>query len=293
MDASTHTVPPSRIHLRALGLAAILFAVFTTATGLYARYGYAVVLRVYEEYQVWRAEERVGSGKLVELGDYLCVDPANLRVRGLLVNQWIEFKDPGRAYQAAREGLSVVTPEQRPIAMLLVARAQIASGSLKDAAETYREVLSAVGESCEAHYGLAHIAAAKGEFEQMRIEYEECKRFIVSWPGSTPDFIQRATEALRSTEWNTTPPLYANSDDAFFVMVSLYAEILGNIGFTDPLKRVVDFKEAPPFALFLRGVSEELGNNRDAALDFYQRAAAEGDALGAYAHSRLGRAPAN
>jgi len=46
---------------------------------------------------------------------------------------------------------------------------------------------------------------------------------------------------------------------------------------------------APAAAYFLRGVYEEEQGRVDAAREFYQTAAHEGDALGAFAYTRLNR----
>ncbi len=279
---TSSTASATRIHRYALVLGGSLFVLFVAASGLYARYGYAVVLWVFEEHQIGRAEDRVGPGKLVELEDYLRVDPANLRVRGLLVNQWIEFNDPAGAVEAARAGLAAAPADQRPIAMLLYARAQLASGSLGEAESTYREVLQALGESGEAHYGLAHIAAARGEFETMRKEYQSFKN--TKETSNTSDFSAK----VRTGESFIFRLLKPTVTIAQTTSVALMYEISGDIEDSlSMIHQLEEFSGAPPFALFLRGVCEEEQDHRDAALDFYKRAAGKGDALGAFAYRRL------
>ncbi len=277
---TSSTASATRIRRYALALGGSLFVLFVAASGLYARYGYTVVLWVFEEHQIGRAEDRVGPGKLVELEDYLRVDPANLRVRGLLVNQWIEFNDPAGAIEAARAGLAAAPATQRPIAMLLYARAQLASGSLGEAESTYREVLQALGESGEAHYGLAHIAAARRNFKIMR---EQFAMFVSAGTReSSPDFA-RAFDAAQLSPFER-----ATRTQAEFVNYGLRMLRIGEFETAlAGLGNIQDFSGTPAEALFWRGVYEEEQGRRDAALDFYKRAAGEGDALGAFAYRRL------
>jgi Tfp pilus assembly protein PilF len=284
MNIPLDPAPPANrasVHVRALTLAAVLLVVFIATTGLYARYGYRFVLRVYEQHQLGRVADAKGSGKLVEYEDYLRVDPSNLRMRGLLINQLIEFHDPGRALAVAQEGGAAVLPDQRPIAMLLVARAQIALGHLDAAEATYRDVLAAIGESGEAHYGLAHIAAARGDFALMRDEYK--KYNVTPKINVTPDHAANVAAAYRRGDYD-----YANTRDAILITAALHQLYLGNVdSYLKGLALVTDFDKAPPSALFWRGVYEEEQGHRDAALDFYKRAAAAGDALGKFAYGRL------
>jgi len=270
-------------HKRALLLAACLFACFVIATALYARYGYPFALGVYEQQQLGNVERRTGSGKLVEYEDYLRVDPTNLYMRGLLINQLIEFKNPWRALEVAEEGVAAVSLDQLHIAKLLLARALIARGKIDEAEGAYNEVLAALGESGEAHYGLAHIAAVRGNFQEMREIYGTYKQNLGL--NSTPDFAQRIKRTysplLDSVVTYATGPRFAIScerdgdiDTAFKYVQSL--EVHTNV---------------PAFAFFLRGVYEEEQGNRDTALDFYKRAAEAGDALGKFAAERLAPAP--
>ncbi len=271
--ASTPSTSPIK---RALFLSVFLFTVFLIATGLYARYGYAFALRVYEQQQLANVERRTGSGKLVEYEDYLRVDPTNLYMRGLLINQFIEFKNPWRALEVALEGVAAVPPDQRPIAKLLVGRAQIARGKLDEAEATYNEVLETLGESGEAHYGFAHIAAGRGNFEKMQKEFDAIEH--INTLVSSPDFVH-GTSDVKS---------YANTDDAYTISFVLSRIQKGWIESISLLSGYEDFRGAPPIALFYRGVYEEEQGNRDAALDFYRRAAEAGDALGKFAAERLG-----
>jgi hypothetical protein len=73
------------------------------------------------------------------------------------------------------------------------------------------------------------------------------------------------------------------------VSVALNDELLGYTGIFLPLSGVTNFEGAPPLALFLRGIAEEESQHRDAAIDFYRRAANAGYALGAFALERLNK----
>jgi len=290
MEATPHSARPiaaSAVHRRAIALAAFLFVLFVMAAGLYARYGYAVVLRVYEEQQLGRVAANEGTSKYLEFEDYLRVDPANLRVRGLYINTLIELQDAPRAIEVARAGLVAAEAAQRPIAMLLYARAQIASGSINDAAETYREVLAAVGESGEAHYGLAHVAAARGNFKRMRKEYDVFSTLLYRGIG-TPDFVQDVKRAAGSSDDSWPRDVTKEPDHNRTCYYALSFERSAGIDVAlEMLSTINDFSGVPLGAFFWRGVYEEEQGHRDAALDFYKRAADAGDALGAFAYRRL------
>lgn len=284
-------------HKRALLLTATLFLAFLVVTGLYARYGYAFALRVFEQQQLANAELRKGSGKLVEYEDYLRVDPTNLYVRGVLVNVLIgEFQNPWRALETAQEGVAAVPPDQQPLARLLVARAQLACSTLDEAEQTYNAALTTLGKSGEAHYGLAHIAAARGDFPSMRSFYDSYRMelfenvdeldlgsvsigFIPSnfTPiGTTPDFAHR----LGKNDFDTSEVNAYTS--------TLLHERFGNID--EAFKLVADIQEftgAPPFVIFLRGAFEEEQARPEAALAYYRHAADVGDVLGQFAIERL------
>lgn len=299
--ASTPSTSPFK---RALFLSVFLFTVFLIVTGLYARYGYAFALGVYEQQQLANVERRTGSGKLVEYEDYLRVDPTNLYMRGLLINQLIEFKNPWRALEVALEGVAAVPPDQRPIAKLLVGRAQIARGKLDEAEATYKQVIETLGESGEAHYGIAHIAAARGDFSTMRAQFEEYRSELFGTipsfeagpvsvgfisdkfgpPSSTPDFFQRV-----GSDHTTNLLLSSGSTPAQTTAMALFHERMGNINEAfSILAKLREFTDSGELVMFLRGVYEEEQGNRDAALDFYRRAAEAGDALGKFAAERLG-----
>lgn len=289
MSAPAPTTSPIQ---RAFILAALLFVLFLIVTGLYARYGYAFALCVYEQQQLANIERRNGSGKLIEFEDYLRVDPTNLYMRGLFINMLIEMKNPWRGLDVATEGVAAVPPDQQPIAKLLLARAQIARGKLEDAEATYRDVLEALplDGSGEAHYGLAYIAAARGDFERMTAEFTTYDS--TNAVNSTPDFTRRAFDASLIAE-SFFPEPYAYTEDAINVSFALPKIQLGWIeNGLSILAEVKDLAGAPPIALFLRGVYEEEQGRRDVALDFYKRAAIAGDALGKFAAERLDPPPA-
>ncbi len=276
---------------RAFSLAAILFILFVIVTGLYARYGYAFALRVYEQQQLANVERRNGSGKLIEFEDYLRVDPTNLYMRGLFINMLIEMKSPERALDIAAEGVAAIPPDQQPIARLLLARAQIACGKLDEAEATYNEVLAAfpLDGSGEAHYGLAHIAAARGNFDKLTFEFETYDNSNAV--NSTPDFRRRSFDASLVAEFFFPEP-YANTEDAYAVSFALAKIQVGWIGGLETLSEVQDFNGAPSVAIFWRGVYEEEQGHTDAALDYYKRAEMAGDALGKFAVNRLNPPPA-
>lgn len=281
---SAAPTPPASPYKRALGLSAFLFIVFVVATGLYARYGYAFALRVYEQQQLANVERATGSGKLVEYEDYLRVDPTNLYMRGLLINQLIEFKNPWRALEVALEGVAAVPPDQRPIAKLLVGRAQIARGKLDEAEATYNEVLETLGESGEAHYGLASIAAAQGDFESMKSHFDWY--FSLTFlPSSSvdvgPGIFRVEPSSLVSPNSTNDFNKRLHSDPYLYLPIDM--------------EQISDWSNwetgNESNGLFWRGVYEEEQGNRDTALDFYRRAADAGDVLGKFAAERLAPAP--
>lgn len=277
------STPSASLYKRATLLTAVLFAGFVAITLLYARSGYPFVLWVFEKQQLATSLNSEGKPRPAVYRDYLRVDPANLRMRGIFINELIRVNGVEEAFLVAQEGVAAVPPDQRPIAKLLVARAQTALGKLDEAESTYNDVLETLGESGEAHYGLAQIAAAMGDFESKKRHFDWY--FSLTFlPNSNidvgPDTFSIEPKSLQS------PNSTIDFNQRLHMDPWLYLPVMDD---------ALDWPEAgtspQPNELFWRGVYEEEQGNRDAALDFYRRAAKSGNALGRFAALRLNTPP--
>lgn len=291
----------SRLHRRALPLAVALFLAFVLATGLYARHGYAFVLKVYETHQIARAEDVKGARVALEYGDYLRVDPASLLVRGLLINRLIDERKGPEAVDVANEGVEVASEEDRPIAELLLARAKLANGDLDEAEEIYNGVLNTLGESNEAQFMLAHIHAVKGMFKQVEIDFSNRREIMFDAvslfdgfnlsvglvkdkppKGSTPDFLKQLDDARDAVNSKRL-----DGDSSGRLGVSWLF-----VGYLDEACTAlsgVAANEAAPLALFWKGACAERLGNLIEARRFYRLAAERRDPLAIAALERLGR----
>ena len=155
-----------RRHRPALVLWALLLSSFLLVVTLYAAYSGPFILKVYELNQIDRAEGRNLSGAIMDYEDYLRVDPESIRVRGLLVSALIKQRRFAEAEEHSKEGLRRATEDQRPVAMLIVARTHLARGKIDAAADVVESVLQDLPNSGEAHYELAQIHLARGEFDE-------------------------------------------------------------------------------------------------------------------------------
>lgn len=269
------------IHAWAIGLTAALFTLFLIAAGLYARYGHRFVLRVYETQQIARGEERPGRKGVIVYEDYLRVDPSSLRVRDLLVNRLLALNAPDEALSAADAGVAAVPAADKPIARLLVARAQLAAGKLDVAAASYNAVLRERPDSAEAQYGLAHIHAARGQFEDMRASYAAMRE---DDDDDSTDSFRDARQRAKSLLPN------AGRGAAASIVDALALERLGRIDEAlAAVRQAGPMNDAPAEALFWRGVAGETEGNALAAIEFYRRAAQAGNPLAIEALARLQR----
>jgi tetratricopeptide (TPR) repeat protein len=312
----------TRTHRWALALTAVLVAAFVAVTALNARYGYAFVLKTFEVSQLDRAEQSTGLRVEREYRDYLQVDPTSLLVRGLLINWLLDERRGADAVEVAQEGVEIANDADKPLAELLLARAKIGNGDLDEAEKIYQGVLSTVGESGEAHYGLAHIHAARGEFKPAWDSYaeywhslpqERMAPFVgsvfqtsisdVGCPvGCTPDFNDRVTAASNRItedsvylsrrgllrEWTRKEPSQFVSAGDFD---AIRAEMLtGDLDSVVMIDWSSHRDSAPPDILFWLGVKWEERGNLDEARRDYRTAAEQGDPLAIAALERLGPA---
>jgi Flp pilus assembly protein TadD len=271
------------LHKRALILTAVLVLVFTAATALYARFGYGFVLRVYELQQTGTAEAAQGARRVREYWDYVRVDPSSLKMRGRLVDALIANGQTEEALEIATEFVESARKDETYLARLIAARAQIAAGQLGRAEGTLAEVVRTAEDSAEAHYELARIGAAKGEFERMRAEFA---RAAEAGPeGSTVEFAERRDAARKKVEQLAVLERERPSDAEAIGYVDALI-VTGDI--ENALRIVAEMKEITSGdGLFWRGVYEEESGRRAEARKYYRDAARKQDPLGGLAVERL------
>ncbi len=315
----------SRVHRWALLLTAALVAVFVAATALYARYGYAVVLKTFEANQMARAEAATGSRVAREYEDYLRVDPSSLMVRGLLINRLLEERRGAEAVEVAQRGVEIASAEDKPIAELLVARAKMGNGDLDGAEKIYSDVLTEHGDSGEAHYGLALIHSAQGLFSQSYKDFQNhwetwfdtipsFSLFGLKWDPKaridrmsrcSPDFQRRVLDAFENvSRLHVKVSMIQRNSAAIPADVKIHVEspgfsylefgvsslLLGNIDFAfAAFREAKEEAEKSATALYWQGAHEETLGNLDEAQRFYRMAAEQRDPLAIAALERLGR----
>lgn len=155
-----------RRHRPALVLWALLLSSFLLVVTLYAAYSGPFILKVYELNQIDRAEGRNLSGAIMDYEDYLRIDPDSIRVRGLLVSALIKQGRFTEADEHSKEGLRRATDDQQSVARLIGARTQLARGEIDAAADVVESVLRVRPNSGEAHYELAQVHLARGQFDE-------------------------------------------------------------------------------------------------------------------------------
>lgn len=266
-----------RIHAWAIGLTVTLMAAFLLATALYARNGHVFILQVFETQQIARAEMRDGRKAVLVYEDYLRVNPASVRVRDRLVNELLELGAIDEALDTARGGAETASPIEEPLARLVVGRVQLAAGHLDEAERIFQDVLRAsLPRSGEASYGLAHIYAARGQFEAMRAAYAE-----VQTNGPV-----NSTESFKIAWDNAEVALDTESRSA--ARAGLALEQLGRIEEAlDVFERIEPAESGPPAVWFWKGVAGEVAGNPVVAARFYRQAAEAGYPLAKVASNRL------
>ena len=164
-----------RRHRRTLVLWAVLLASFLLVVSLYAKFGEPFVVKVYELQQIARAqiEGRSVAAAIIDYEDYLRVDPESIRVRGLVVNAFIEKREFEEAEEHAKEGLNHATEAERPLSWLIAARVYLARGDLEEAAPYVQRALDATPASGEGHYQMAQIHLARGQSEDADQEFRQ------------------------------------------------------------------------------------------------------------------------
>jgi len=241
------------VYGRAAILAVVLFGIFVIATGLYSKFGYHLALLVYQTQQSFIAEEKKGLRAVVAIEDYLRVDPDSLRMRGLLVDAAISISHYDRAVEAAEQGLDIAKPDGRPLALLMLGRAVLAAGDLDRAESVYLEVLEWWPKSHEAHFGLAQILAASGDFDTMVDEFEQIRSIL--YEESTEEFIASIEGGLTD-----------NPSSREFVLAQLK---IGNFDEVVTLLKNTNSSDASREILFWQGVLQERGGHMDAAILSY------------------------
>lgn len=164
-------------HRPALALWAVLLVSFLLFASLYPLLSEPFLLRVFEIMQIHRAqiEGRSVNQAIVDYEDYLRVDPESIRIRGLIVDAFIEKRDFQKAAEHALSALDLATEEQRPFAGLMAARVYLAKNDLDDAVPHVQSVLDANPNSGEAHYQMAQLLLAQGRLEDAEQEFARLK----------------------------------------------------------------------------------------------------------------------
>lgn len=182
-----------RRHRPALVLWAVLLASFLLVVSLYATFGEPFVVKVYELQQISRAriEGRSVASAIIDYEDYLRVDPESIRVRGLIVNAFIEIREFEEAEEHAKEALSRATEAQRPLSWLIAARVYLARGDIDEAAPYVLRVLDETPGSGEGHYQMAQLHLARGQ--SLDADQEFRRLWTLGSRDSTKEYIE---------EWN-------------------------------------------------------------------------------------------
>ena len=165
----------------ALILWGALLLTFCAAVGVGKVFGPDIVLRVNAATGLAWARDFEAQGRvhraIGEYEDILLVDPANLRVRDLLVDRLISVETLPVALKAAEDGIEVVERSERAYARLLLGRVLVARESWDGALRAYESVLEKLPESGEAHYGKARASEATGSFDEMLSSLSAVGRF--------------------------------------------------------------------------------------------------------------------
>lgn len=271
------------IHIYALTLSALLFAVFAAATALYAHYGRAVVLRVFEENQLQRAATSRDMMSVLHLADYVRVDPSSVEMRGRLVDALIQNNRVPQALEIAFAGLQQTPADDLPLAQLVFVRAAIAAGDANRAGEIIDSLTQQPQVSAEAWYLAASLSAANGDFTRMRDAFDRLARPDTA--GSTQQFIeqrnaaQRTIEALDSSSVSN-PALPSAAPRARSLLIT------GRLDDALELISAPEMTHDDPLLVFWRGVHEDLQGRPEAAQSLYKSAAARGDSLAKLALNR-------
>ena len=182
-----------RRHRPALVIWAVLLASFLLVVSLYAKFGEPFVVKVYELQQISRAriEGRSVAQAIIDYEDYLRVDPESIRVRGLIVNAFIEKREFDEAEEHAKEALGHATEAQQPLSWLIAARVYLARGDIDEATPYMDRVLDATPGSGERHYQMAQLHLARGQF--LNADQEFRRLLTLGSRDSTKEYIE---------EWN-------------------------------------------------------------------------------------------
>lgn len=181
-------------HRPALVLWALFVASFLLVVLLYVKFSGPFLLSVFETMQVHRAqiEGRTVNQAIVDYDDYLRVDPESIRVRGLIVNAFIEKQAFRKAEEHATRALELATEKQRSLSGLIAARVYLAKGDVGKAAPHVQSVLDTTPNSGEGHYQMAQLHLALGQVEDAEREFARVG--ILGPKDSTAEYIE---------EWNT------------------------------------------------------------------------------------------
>ncbi len=272
-----------RVHRIAVPLTGILLAAFVSATWLYSQFGHQLVLGVFEANQVHRFERLEGEWAEKQLRDYLRIDPSSTRVRGLLIDAMIARGDTGGAMDVAAEGLAGGADEADAGAQLLLVRARIADGKLREAADSLASVVARLPRSADAHYYLAQLAAARGDFAAMRAEFEEVAE---AGTRDSSDYFAAKQREARKTLRPLDSAVLTRTDESSIDFVRALL-VLGRVDHALRIAaEIQEFGDAADVR-FWRGVREEELGERENAVQSYSIAANQHNALAAAALGRL------
>lgn len=296
MDAEQHA-QGEEIALPARGLAgrgwpfalwALLVASFLAVVVFYVSFAEEFIFKIYELEQIGRSHGRSVSSSILDYEDYLRADPASLRIRGRVVSALIVNRRFAEAIDHASQALKYAAESQRPVVWLISGRAHLAAGDIDLAAYFIRRALDASPESGEAHYLLARVAAARGQFVEMAEAYarvrelgakDSSQEYGEEWKARSQGLSAYANE-IESGE-DVAQRLYEHGDAL---------ERLGRLEEAmDLFVEASDLAKAPAKAIYWAGVRAEREGDRAEALMRYEQAARGSlkHPNAAYAHDRI------
>jgi tetratricopeptide (TPR) repeat protein len=260
----------------ALLLWALFLASFLIVISLYAAFGETFIVKVYELQQLARAESRSISGAIIDYEDYLRVNPDSMRVRGLVVSALTEQRRYEEAMKHAEEALQRPGEGERGIAQLIAARAYLGAGRIDEAAEIVGDAMTRLPQSGEAHYEMAQVRLARGEFAEAEAEFAQVRD--LGPRDSTREYAE-AWSAL-TDKFESYPAGIEDPGDSPARLHDLGEELLrlGRLGeAVDLLEKAATGDTPPGNAVFWLGVRAEREGDLARAARLYRQAAQGAD----------------